>query len=65
MPAFTETTPVNGQNLGLYLSLPDGDGPFPGVWVKTSRLLSSEPPTLPARSCSTLAKQTRTHPPKT
>lgn len=33
MPTFTETIPVNGQNLGLYLSLPDGDGPFPSVVV--------------------------------
>ena len=33
MPAFTETIPVSGQTLGLYLSLPEGDGPFPAVVV--------------------------------
>ena len=33
MPAYTETLEVGNSAMGIYLALPDGDGPFPGVSV--------------------------------
>lgn len=33
MPSFWETTKVNGQDMNMYASVPDGPGPFPAVVV--------------------------------
>ena len=33
MPAFTETLPVPGQPMALYVSVPEGSGPFPAVLI--------------------------------
>jgi carboxymethylenebutenolidase len=33
MPNFWESTTVNGKDMGLYVSVPEGDGPFPAVIV--------------------------------
>ena len=33
MPNFWESTTVNGEDMGLYVSVPQGDGPFPAVIV--------------------------------
>ena len=33
MPSYWEKVPVNGAEMDLYVSVPDGDGPFPAVVV--------------------------------
>ena len=33
MPNFWEATTVDGEDMGLYVSIPKGDGPFPAVIV--------------------------------
>ena len=64
MPSFWEKVNVNGADMDIYASVPDGDGPFPAVVVAQyasgvdkfiqdmaeSWLLLATPPLLP--TCS-------------